>query len=108
MKITASEFHATALPQPLRFAPPYADRSANPSGYAYWWQLIRLVFDLPDPRKFPPLTGFSNIGGASLQYVLRRVGRIISPQSRHQSERELESGRRRKPSSEDNRRIPSP
>ncbi|MFD3439036.1 hypothetical protein ACFWU3_16190 [Streptomyces sp. NPDC058685] len=43
MKITASEFHATALPQPSRFAPPYADRSANPLGYAYWWQLIRLV-----------------------------------------------------------------
>lgn len=60
MQISASEFHATALPQQLRFAPPYADRSSNPSGYAYWWQLIKLVFDLPDPNSFPILTGFTN------------------------------------------------
>ena len=58
MQITATEFRGTALPQPLRFPPPYADRTTNPSGYAYWWQLFKLVFNLPDPRKFPRLTGF--------------------------------------------------
>ncbi|WP_158716501.1 hypothetical protein [Streptomyces sp. NRRL S-1314] len=59
MEITAKEFRATALPQPLRFPPPYADRTANPDGYSYWWQLFRLVFDLPDPRNFPALDSFS-------------------------------------------------
>ncbi|MFI0192183.1 hypothetical protein ACH4PW_32155 [Streptomyces sp. NPDC017082] len=59
MQITATEFRATALPQPLRFPPPYADRTTNPNGYSYWWQLFRIVFDLPDPRKFPALDSFS-------------------------------------------------
>ncbi|CAL9609650.1 hypothetical protein [Streptomyces sp. SudanB52_2052] len=59
MQITATEFRATALPQPLRFPPPYADRTTNPSGYSYWWQLFKIVFDLPDPRRFPSLRGFS-------------------------------------------------
>jgi hypothetical protein len=48
-----------ALPQPLRFAPPYAEKSSNPAGYGYWWQLFRLLFDLPDPNKFPRLGGFT-------------------------------------------------
>lgn len=50
-----------ALPQPLTFAPPYADKVSNPAGYAYWWQLFRLLFDLPDPNKFPPLSGFTDV-----------------------------------------------
>jgi hypothetical protein len=60
MQITATELRNTALPQRLRFPPPYADRSSNPDGYSYWWQLFRLVFDLPDPSKFPKLSGFSD------------------------------------------------
>lgn len=59
MQFTATEFRSTMLPQPLRFPPPYADSSANPSGYTYWWQLFKIVFDLPDPRRFPTLSGFS-------------------------------------------------
>jgi hypothetical protein len=53
--VTAVPFHATALPQPLRFSPPYADRAANPDGFSFWWQLMRLVFDLPNPGQFPSL-----------------------------------------------------
>lgn len=49
-----------ALPQPLRFTPPYADKASRPEGYAYWWQLFRLVFDLPDPNRFPGLAGFND------------------------------------------------
>lgn len=70
MQVTATEFRGTALPQPLRFPPPYADRTKNPSGYAYWWQLFKLVFDLPDPRSFPRLTGFQP---AELQVIQRYI-----------------------------------
>ncbi|QQQ80154.1 hypothetical protein IOD16_18255 [Saccharothrix sp. 6-C] len=59
VQIEAREWRSLALPQPLSFAPPYASRSTNPDGYRYWWQLIRFVFDLPDPNKFPPLEGFT-------------------------------------------------
>lgn len=67
MTIHASEWRSLALPQPLRFSPPYADRAANPRGYAYWWQLFRLVFDLPDPNRFPPLGDFGDEERAVLE-----------------------------------------
>jgi hypothetical protein len=70
VQVTATEFRGTALPQPLRFPPPYADRTKNPAGYAYWWQLFKLVFDLPDPRGFPPLTGFQP---AELEVIRRYI-----------------------------------
>ncbi|MEV3949792.1 hypothetical protein [Streptomyces halstedii] len=60
MQITASEFHAVALPQELRFPPPYAENSPNPADYSYWWQLMRMVFDLPNPSAFPVLRGFTD------------------------------------------------
>lgn len=48
-----------AMPHGLTFAPPYADRSANPNGFSYWWQMMQLVFDLPNPHRFPALPDFS-------------------------------------------------
>ncbi|WP_371480695.1 hypothetical protein [Kitasatospora sp. NBC_00315] len=68
--VQAVEPRALALPQPLRFAPPYADRSPNPEGYAYWWQLFRLVFDLPNPASFAKLPGIS---AAELRILRRYV-----------------------------------
>jgi len=41
------------LPVPLRFAPPYADLSTNPDGFAYNWQLLEYAFHLPKPIDFP-------------------------------------------------------
>jgi hypothetical protein len=55
-----STYRDTALPYPLAFPPPYADRSDKPLGYAHWWQYMQLVFDLPDPSKFPRLDSFSS------------------------------------------------
>jgi len=48
-------FHSSLLPVPLKFAPPYADRATHPDGFAYWWQLMQAVFDLPNPHAFPRL-----------------------------------------------------
>lgn len=57
--ITASTYRDTALPYALSFPPPYADRSEKPLGYSHWWQYMQLVFDLPNPSKFPRLGDFS-------------------------------------------------
>lgn len=53
VKITAVSWHDSILPRPLRFAPPYADRSTNPMGFSRFWQFANYAFDLPDPRAFP-------------------------------------------------------
>lgn len=47
--ISAVSWHDSALPQPLRFAPPYAESSSSPDGFAYFWQLAEYAFQLPDP-----------------------------------------------------------
>lgn len=57
-------FHGTtwrslAFPQPLSFAPPYAEYARDKEGFAYWWQMLKFVFDLPNPHAFPPLHGFA-------------------------------------------------
>lgn len=59
VELSARSWRASALPQSLDFPPPYADRSTDSAGYAYWWQLMKLVFDLPNPHLFPPLSGFT-------------------------------------------------
>jgi len=56
---TATEWRGTVLPQPLDFPPPYVENAKDQEGFSYWWQLIKYVFDLPDPHLFPPLSGFS-------------------------------------------------
>ena len=53
-------WRAFALPQRLDFPPPYADIARDKEGFSYWWQLIKFVFDLPNPHKFPPLHTFSD------------------------------------------------
>lgn len=60
MEVEVAPWRSLMPPQPLRFAPPYAHVAATPRGYAYWWQLFRFVFDLPDPNRFPLLSGFNN------------------------------------------------
>jgi hypothetical protein len=52
--ITAVSWHDSVLPQPLRFAPPYADRSTDPAGFSRFWQFAEYAFHLPDPSKIPP------------------------------------------------------
>lgn len=53
--VHATAWQDSALPHPLRFAPPYADLATDPKGFSYFWQLAAFVFDLPDPNRFPPL-----------------------------------------------------
>jgi hypothetical protein len=51
---TAVSWHDSVLPQPLRFAPPYAGLSTNPAGFSRFWQFAEYAFHLPDPSKIPP------------------------------------------------------
>lgn len=55
----AESWRADALPQALKFDPPYAEHVRDKEGFSYWWQLLTFVFDLPNPHVFPPLRGFS-------------------------------------------------
>ncbi|TPW75902.1 hypothetical protein [Schumannella soli] len=74
---TATSWHDSILPQPLRFAPPFADLSPNPESQSRFWQFMRYAFDLPDPARFPPFTE------APAARDLRAIDRFI------QSAREL-------------------
>jgi hypothetical protein len=40
---------------PPPFPPPFSDRVTRPPAFDYWWRRLDWVFDLPDPRSFPPL-----------------------------------------------------
>jgi len=62
----AESWRSLALPQPLSFAPPYAEQVRDKEGFAYWWQLLTFVFDLPNPHTFPPLRGFTSTEEAIL------------------------------------------
>lgn len=64
--VHAQSWRSLALPQPLRFAPPYAEHVRDKKGFAYWWQLLTFVFDLPNPHAFPPLRGFTSTEEAVL------------------------------------------
>lgn len=55
MTINAVSWHDSILPQPLRFAPPYAETSTNPDGFSYFWQLAEYAFHLPNPAKLPEI-----------------------------------------------------
>lgn len=68
--VTGGTWRAMVLPQPLRFAPPYARRATDKDGFSYWWQLFRWVFDLPDPHQFPPLPPFVDEQRVILQRFL--------------------------------------
>jgi hypothetical protein len=67
--IRAVSFEALAADHPTGFPSPLAEYSANPSAFEFNWHLIQFVFDLPDPRAFPP---FARVVPESSLAVLRR------------------------------------
>jgi hypothetical protein len=52
--IRAVGYSSLASDYPLTFPPPLAEHSANPGIFESSWHLIQYVFNLPDPRGFPP------------------------------------------------------
>lgn len=58
LTVTASPFRTMILPDKVRYVP-LADLSQNPTGFFYYWQMMEVVFNLPDPTMFPTLSGFS-------------------------------------------------
>jgi hypothetical protein len=52
-----TSFHDAVLPQPLTFAPPYANLATDPEGFSRFWQFAHYAFRLPDPAKFPAFPG---------------------------------------------------
>lgn len=48
-----TSFHDAVLPQPLTFAPPYANLASDPQGFSRFWQFAHYAFRLPDPATFP-------------------------------------------------------
>ena len=67
--IRAVGYSSLVADYPLTFPPPLAKHSANPAAFETSWHLIQYVFNLPDPRAFPP---FSNASSDRLLQVLRR------------------------------------
>lgn len=67
--VRAVSFEALAADYPLSFPPPLAECSDNPSGFEHNWHLIQYVFNLPDPRRFPP---FANIAPGRPLDILQR------------------------------------
>ena len=53
--IQAVSFESLAADYPIGFPPPLAEHSANPEAFDFNWHLIQFVFNLPDPRSFPPM-----------------------------------------------------
>ncbi len=58
--MSAASFETPALSHPLKFPVPYSDTAAGQGNYSRAWNMIQYVFDLPDPRSFPPLVEMSN------------------------------------------------
>ena len=54
-QLHATTFRDGLLPVELRFDPPYVERSPAPANFSYWWQLLEVVFALPDPSDFSTL-----------------------------------------------------
>jgi hypothetical protein len=54
VQLRAVGYSSLVADYPLTFPPPLAEYSANPSSFESSWHLIQYVFNLPDPRAFPP------------------------------------------------------
>lgn len=54
-KFTAEGAAIFVLDRTLTFRPPMEERSSNRSAFDFWWKQLDYVFELPDPRLFPPL-----------------------------------------------------
>ena len=67
--IRAVGYSSLAADYPLAFPPPFAEYSANPGIFESTWHLIQFVFDLPDPRAFPPFADAPS--GDSLRVLSR-------------------------------------
>lgn len=60
VNVTAESFETPALTHPLKFPVPYNETPAGQGNYSRAWNMIQYVFDLPNPRLFPPLAGVSS------------------------------------------------
>jgi hypothetical protein len=67
--IRAVSIETLAADHPIGFPPPFAEHSDDPEAFEANWHLIQFVFNLPDPRAFPP---FSEAIPEDLLAVLRR------------------------------------
>jgi hypothetical protein len=59
INLAARGFEGLLQPRPMPFTVPMIDRASNPKGFDFVWQQIHYAFDLPNPAKFPPLSGLS-------------------------------------------------
>ncbi len=54
-RVNAVEAVQLLAEMPLPFPPPGITQASDSSGFGFWWRQMLYVFDLPDPRLFPPL-----------------------------------------------------
>jgi hypothetical protein len=69
VQLRAVGYSSLVADYPLTFPPPLAEHSANSGSFDSSWHLIQYVFNLPDPRAFPPFAAVPS--GKPLQ-ILRR------------------------------------
>ena len=69
VQLRATGYSSLVADYPLSFPPPLAERSANPTSFEATWHLLQYVFNLPDPRAFPPFVDAPS--GRSLQLLQR-------------------------------------
>lgn len=67
--IRAVGYSSLVADYPLTFPPPLAEHSPNPTAFDASWHLLQYVFNLPNPRTFPP---FANVPSGGSLRVLRR------------------------------------
>jgi hypothetical protein len=53
--LSITEPEGLVLVEPLRFEPPMVEHASNPSAFEFFWRILGFVFELDDPRDFPPL-----------------------------------------------------
>lgn len=55
LHVSGSTVESLIADMPLSFPPPGVSRADDPDGFEYWWRQLNYIFNLPDPRLFPPL-----------------------------------------------------
>ena len=62
-----------ALGTEIGFDVPMIEHSSKPGDFEYWWKLLKFVFELSDPRSFPPLPCEGLVAATSLAGSIRFV-----------------------------------
>jgi hypothetical protein len=71
-RVQGTTVESLVADMPLPFLPPGTSQATDREGFEYWWRQLLYIFELPDPRLFPPLE--SSLAQENRQVVDRFVG----------------------------------